>query len=98
MASVARQDAATVAKSFGLLPGEADDFMDAFHLCRCGGAAGVNAIPSATMRKILPLAGCLVTSCYTTTCEGDRYVCIQKKKSKAEPPSSRWLVKFTFMR
>lgn len=47
------QDAATVAKSFGLLPGEADDFMDAFHLCRCGGAAGVNAIPSATMRKIL---------------------------------------------
>lgn len=40
---------------------QADDFMDAFHLCRCGGAAGVNAIPSATMRKILPLAGCLVT-------------------------------------
>lgn len=47
------QDAPKVAKSFSLSPSEADDFMDAFHLCRCGGAAGVNAISSATMRKIL---------------------------------------------
>lgn len=34
---------------------KADDFMDAFHQCRCRGAEGVNAISSATMRNILHL-------------------------------------------
>jgi len=48
------QDAPKVANTFGgLTPSQADDFMDAFHQCRCRGAEGVNAISSATMRNIL---------------------------------------------
>jgi len=47
------EEAASVAKNFALSPGQVDDFMDAFHLCRCGGPEGVKAIPRATLRNVL---------------------------------------------
>ncbi|CAJ1449184.1 unnamed protein product [Effrenium voratum] len=49
------QNAPLVSKKLELPPGKVDEFLDAFHTCRCRGPLAVRSLASVTLRKVLRL-------------------------------------------